>query len=228
MTIHMNRLSITGLAAMALVWAAQASAVEFSFDATFESDNGVTVIGFPLQLAAVQQSEVIDFTIFLKSNDNGDTMLTDVTTLGCSVSAAYTSRTDFMTSEYLTNATYTATCDTNISAGEEGRLVIDIVNDEPMIMVGGPRMLAAGDLYKIGWAHDGNYFMCQPFTLGGSTNPTWWPVNQGLSNMIANNPVGSVEFAVPASAQFALQCISDDASVIPAFLAVEAIVDDEP
>ena len=222
--IHTHRLRLTGLATLALVWTSPASAVEFSFDAIFSANGGVTTVEFPIQLAAVQQHEVIDFTIFLK-NDGGDAQeLIDVTTLGCSISAAYTSQFSFMTSKYLTNATYTADCGSGVSDGAEGQLVVDIMNDEPMILAGGPRELVAGGQYKIGWAHDGDYFMCQTFTVRGTTHPLWWPTNQGLGDRIAANTVGSVEFPVPASVEFALQCISDNPAVIPPFLVLEAMV----
>lgn len=228
MMTPISRLGAATLAAMTVAWTANTWATEFSFDAVFNDAGGMTTIEFPLQLAAVQQNEVVNFTIFLKGSDGGGAMtLTDVTTLGCSVSAAYSGGFDFMTSEYLTDATYTASCPNTIDAGAEGQLTLDIINEEPMIMVGGPRNVTAGGLYKIGWAHNGGYFLCQTFTLWGTTNPTWWPTNQFLSNQMTSNTVGSIEFPVPTSARFAAQCIPSSFMEIPVFLALETTVEDE-
>ena len=212
----------SSLAGVATIFAAQAAAVDFTYDAEFTTINGISNVEFPVTLSNAQPQDITAYRIY---SIDGATK-TDVTTLGCGVTSTANIKGSFIASSSGTDASFSAAC-SGIPSGTPARLVISVNQTQPLVMAAGPSVVGVNALTKISWSHDGGYFQCQPFVTNGF-NPIWSSGNFGLARQVTSSNHGSttlVASSSPGSVSFALQCISGGfGSSMPPVAVVEVTV----
>ncbi|MFZ5593325.1 MAG: hypothetical protein ACOY4D_03530 [Pseudomonadota bacterium] len=217
--------SVAMVAALGIAHSAQAA--EFVYEGTFVQNGGNTAVEFPLQFSNVQQNQITAFSIQRRSLGTGGSVVwTDVTQLGCGVSSSYAPVQSFIASSSGVNGNYIATCGAGVSAGDVARVSVTVNPQQPLVLVAGPRSLAAGTLTKLSWLHGGGYFQCQPYTLNGQ-HPIWSSANFGLTGQITTSTQGDISLAAsstPRTVSFALQCIASTGFNIPPVAVVNVTV----
>ncbi len=196
---------VSSLAGMSAIFASQAVAVDFTYDAEFVMTNGISNVEFPVTLSNAQPGEITEYRIY---RVEGATE-TDVTTLGCGVTSTVNVTGSFIASSSGTDALFSAAC-SGIPSGTSARLVVSVNQTQPLVMAAGSSVVGVNALTKISWSHNGGYFQCQPFVTNGF-NPIWSSGNFGLASQVTSSNQGSttlVASSSPGTVSFALQCIS--------------------
>lgn len=210
---------VSSLAGVTAIFATQAVAVDFTYNAEFVATNGVSNVEFSVTLSNAQPEEITAYRIY---RVDGATE-TDVTTLGCSVTSTTNIKGSFIASSSGTDASFSAAC-SDIPSGTSAQLVVSVNQTQPLVMAAGSSLVNVNALTKISWSHGGGYFQCEPFTTNGF-NSLWSSGNFGLVSQLVSSNQGSttlVASSSPGNISFAVQCISSGpGSGIPPVAVVE-------